>query len=189
MWSLCSLIPNPQSLIPLRSCPNATSSTPSPSPGRRTTRRATGGQRGPCRAGPAQEFDYLVPDGSGSSRAGPPGEGAAGARESAGARLLRAAGKPAGRARPLKPLDEVVDRRSLLSPAMLRLTRWIADHYLCDWGQVLETVLPAGVRLRRARGDDAAPGGRRRPGANRRRRSCRRSSWRCCGLLAAGPSR
>jgi len=46
----------------------------------------------------------------------------------------------------LKPLTEVVDRRSLLSPAMLRLTRWIADYYLCPWGQVLETVLPAGVR-------------------------------------------
>ena len=30
--------------------------------------------------------------------------------------------------------------------AMLRLTRRIADYYLCPWGQVLETVLPAGVR-------------------------------------------
>ena len=29
---------------------------------------------------------------------------------------------------------------------MLRLTQWIADYYLCDWGQVLETVVPAGVR-------------------------------------------
>jgi primosomal protein N' (replication factor Y) len=41
---------------------------------------------------------------------------------------------------------EVIDERSLLSPSMLRLTRWIADHYLCDWGQVLEAVVPAGVR-------------------------------------------
>ena len=48
--------------------------------------------------------------------------------------------------RTLKPVSEVIDRRSLLSPAMLRLTRWIADYYLCPWGQVLETVLPAGVR-------------------------------------------
>ena len=46
----------------------------------------------------------------------------------------------------LKSVAEVVDRQSLLSPAMLRLTRWIADYYLCSWGQVLETVLPAGVR-------------------------------------------
>ncbi len=29
---------------------------------------------------------------------------------------------------------------------MLRLTRWIADYYLCGWGQVLHGVVPAGVR-------------------------------------------
>ena len=29
---------------------------------------------------------------------------------------------------------------------MLRLTRWMADYYLCPWGQVLEAVVPAGVR-------------------------------------------
>src|SRR3569833_1371061 len=32
--------------------------------------------------------------------------------------------------RPLKQVREVIDERSLLSPSMLRLTRWIADHYL-----------------------------------------------------------
>ena len=55
------------------------------------------------------------------------------------------ASRPAGKRR-LKPLRDVVDRRSLLSPSMLRLTRWIADHYLCGWAQVLETVVPSGVR-------------------------------------------
>jgi primosomal protein N' (replication factor Y) len=54
--------------------------------------------------------------------------------------------RPVGPRR-LKPIESVVDRRSLLSPAMLRLTAWIADRYLCDWGQVLETVVPAGVRV------------------------------------------
>ena len=29
---------------------------------------------------------------------------------------------------------------------MLRLTRWIADYYLCDWAAVLDAVVPAGVR-------------------------------------------
>ena len=48
--------------------------------------------------------------------------------------------------RPLKPVKDVVDRRSLTSASMLRLTEWIADHYLCGWGQVLEAVVPAGVR-------------------------------------------
>jgi len=48
--------------------------------------------------------------------------------------------------RKLKPVAELLDQRSLLSPAMLRLTRWMADYYLCPWSQVLETVLPGGVR-------------------------------------------
>ena len=29
---------------------------------------------------------------------------------------------------------------------MLRLTHWMADYYLCPWGQVLGAVVPAGVR-------------------------------------------
>jgi primosomal protein N' (replication factor Y) len=45
-----------------------------------------------------------------------------------------------------KEVAAVVDQRRLLSPAMIRLTRWMADHYLCEWGQVLEGVVPAGVR-------------------------------------------
>jgi primosomal protein N' (replication factor Y) len=48
----------------------------------------------------------------------------------------------------LKPILDVVDSRSLLSPAMLRLTRWMAEYYLCPWGQVLEAVVPAGVRTK-----------------------------------------
>ncbi len=48
----------------------------------------------------------------------------------------------------LKQVAGVVDHVSLLTPAMLRLTRWMADYYLCPWGQVLETVVPAGVRGR-----------------------------------------
>jgi primosomal protein N' (replication factor Y) len=56
-----------------------------------------------------------------------------------------AATKPAGKRR-LKVVASVIDSRRLLSPAMLRLTRWMADHYLASWGQVLEAVAPAGVR-------------------------------------------
>ena len=46
----------------------------------------------------------------------------------------------------LKSVAGVVDGQSLLSPAMLQLTRWMADYYLCPWGQVLQAVVPAGVR-------------------------------------------
>ncbi len=48
--------------------------------------------------------------------------------------------------RQLKEIREVVDARSLFSPAILSLTQWMADYYLCDWGQVLDAVVPAGVR-------------------------------------------
>ena len=48
--------------------------------------------------------------------------------------------------RRLKCIESVLDERSLLSPSMLRLTWWIADRYLCSWGQVLDAVVPAGVR-------------------------------------------
>ncbi len=46
----------------------------------------------------------------------------------------------------LKAVAQVIDSSTLLSPAMLRLTEWMADYYLCPWGQVLEGVVPAGVR-------------------------------------------
>jgi len=97
--------------------------------------------------GPAQEFDYLVPDAlrdlvePGRRVLVPLGKG----NRQVQGYCVRVESRLAG-PRPLKPLADVVDRRSLLSPAMLRLTHWIADYYLCPWGQVLETVLPAGVR-------------------------------------------
>jgi primosomal protein N' (replication factor Y) len=48
--------------------------------------------------------------------------------------------------RALKPISAVVDAQSLLSPPMLRLTQWMASYYLCPLGQVLDAVVPAGVR-------------------------------------------
>jgi primosomal protein N' (replication factor Y) len=48
----------------------------------------------------------------------------------------------------LKRVTAVLDPQPLVSPAMLRVTRWMADYYLCAWGQVLEAVVPAGVRDR-----------------------------------------
>ncbi len=98
-------------------------------------------------AGPAKEFDYLVPDGLreavelGRRVKAPFGPG----NRLVVGYCVRLEDRPAGR-RKLKPLHSVLDERSLLKPAMLRLCRWIADHYLCDWASVLEAVLPAGVR-------------------------------------------
>ena len=53
--------------------------------------------------------------------------------------------EPVGQ-RALKEVISVLDSTPLLSPAMLRLTAWMADHYLTPLGKVLEGVLPAAVR-------------------------------------------
>ena len=48
--------------------------------------------------------------------------------------------------RVLKPITELLDSEPLLDERMLELTRWIGERYLCGWGQVLDSVIPAGVR-------------------------------------------
>ena len=48
--------------------------------------------------------------------------------------------------RALKIVHSVIDARPMLSAKMLDLTRWMADRYLCGWGQVLESVIPAAVK-------------------------------------------
>lgn len=51
-----------------------------------------------------------------------------------------------GPQRPVKQVMQVVDEEVLLTPDLMRLTRWMADYYLCGWGQVLNAVVPAGAR-------------------------------------------
>src|SRR5262245_4434655 len=57
-----------------------------------------------------------------------------------------AVGNKTAGSRPLKPLGRVGDAGPLLSPAMLQLASWMADYYLCPLGQVLQAIVPAGVR-------------------------------------------
>lgn len=51
---------------------------------------------------------------------------------------------PTGRA--LKSVESLIDREALIDERMLSLTKWIADRYLCGWGQVLDSVIPKGVK-------------------------------------------
>jgi primosomal protein N' (replication factor Y) len=103
--------------------------------------------------GPGGEFDYEAPEAMVTASS-------AAKRLEAGRRVrvplgrgnrsvvgycVELANKPTG-GRMLKPVAAVLDAQPLLSPAMIRLTRWMADYYLCPWGQVLEAVVPAGVR-------------------------------------------
>lgn len=48
--------------------------------------------------------------------------------------------------RAVKEIVKVLDAEALLTEPLLRLTRWMADYYLCGWGQVLNAVIPAGAR-------------------------------------------
>jgi primosomal protein N' (replication factor Y) len=48
--------------------------------------------------------------------------------------------------RDVKEVLRVVDAEPLLDGDLLRLTRWMADYYLCGWGQVLNVVVPAGAK-------------------------------------------
>lgn len=47
----------------------------------------------------------------------------------------------------LKELVEILDDTPLVTPALLQLTRWIAEYYLCPWGQVLKAAVPEGFRV------------------------------------------
>ncbi len=48
--------------------------------------------------------------------------------------------------RRLKQVIDVLDDESLLSPTMMDLARWIAEHYCCALGQALDAMLPASVK-------------------------------------------
>ncbi len=46
----------------------------------------------------------------------------------------------------LKPLAAVVDQRPLIDVRLLGLAKWISDYYVCPLGNVIETVVPTGIR-------------------------------------------
>ena len=51
-----------------------------------------------------------------------------------------------GRFSRYKEIKSIIDDTPLVTPRMLELTSWMARHYICHWGQVLEAVVPASVR-------------------------------------------
>ena len=44
-----------------------------------------------------------------------------------------------------KDIREVLDAEPLLDAHLLELTRWVAEYYLCPWGEVIRTALPPGI--------------------------------------------
>lgn len=45
----------------------------------------------------------------------------------------------------LKPIEDVLDEVPSLSSELLRLTKWIAEYYVCGWGEVVKAALPTGT--------------------------------------------
>ncbi|MCH2179403.1 MAG: primosomal protein N' [Mariniblastus sp.] len=46
----------------------------------------------------------------------------------------------------LKPLTSVLDEQPILDESLLELAKWISDYYVCPLGNVIETVVPTGIR-------------------------------------------
>ncbi len=42
-----------------------------------------------------------------------------------------------------------IDLTPLLTPDLMELTRWMAEYYLCDWGEAIAAAIPAGLKPRR----------------------------------------
>ena len=48
----------------------------------------------------------------------------------------------------VKAVLDVLDDVPVCTPALLDLTEWIADYYVCSWGEALKAVLPAGTTVK-----------------------------------------
>ena len=51
----------------------------------------------------------------------------------------------------VKDVLDVLDDTPALPAGLLRLTRWIADYYVCTWGEAIKAALPAGINVKTER--------------------------------------
>ena len=51
----------------------------------------------------------------------------------------------------VKPLIDVLDDAPAFTGEMLRLTHWIADYYVCSWGEAAKAALPTGTNVKSKR--------------------------------------
>jgi len=70
---------------------------------------------------------------------------------------------------PVRDVIEVRDR--VADERVLALTRWVADHYLCSWGEAIAAAIPAAIRRHKTSGtiEMASPGAEIRPRTERQR--------------------
>ncbi|PSQ59231.1 MAG: primosomal protein N' [Bacteroidetes bacterium QH_10_64_19] len=108
-----------------------------------------------------QAYTYRVPEALS-------GAALVGARVLVPFRSRRLTGVIVGEGPPPETLDfevkavlDVLDDVPVCTDELLDLTRWIADYYVCSWGEALKAVLPAGTTVeteRRLTRTDADPG-------------------------------
>ena len=46
-----------------------------------------------------------------------------------------------------KSIDHLLDSMPVFNAEMLKFTKWMAEYYLCGWGDALKAALPAGITL------------------------------------------
>jgi len=51
----------------------------------------------------------------------------------------------------IKPIIDVLDDEPLITPEIMRLTKWAAEYYLSFWGEMLKASLPAGINSEKIR--------------------------------------
>ncbi len=87
-------------------------------------------------------FTYAMPDGA---------DAAPGSRVLVPFGSRRLTGVVVGRAgavadvERIREIIDVLDENPSFSEEMLELTRWMAEYYVCSWGEVIRAVLPAGT--------------------------------------------
>ncbi len=52
---------------------------------------------------------------------------------------------PGEKSNSIKPVIEILDDIPVFNSKMLELTRWIANYYMCSWGEALRAALPQGM--------------------------------------------
>ncbi len=48
----------------------------------------------------------------------------------------------------IRPIADLLDPENLFSPALLSVTKWMADYYLAEWADILKSALPPGLDVR-----------------------------------------
>ncbi|NGP77476.1 primosomal protein N' [Balneolaceae bacterium YR4-1] len=46
-----------------------------------------------------------------------------------------------------RDVEQILDDKPILSPEMMKLTKWIHRFYYCGWGEVIQAALPAGLNF------------------------------------------